>query len=445
MSILIKNMTLFCVALALLVPATLRVAGVSFFDLGIYTTLAFAFVLWLLDTGAELKVNKGIELSLYGLFLVAVFSYIINSYSFDTQNAFIESIGMDSSFLFLRLSLYGAATLVMLIGVYRIVSTHLTSERALHATLKTILVAGSLNAVITIVAWYMETGGVFDRYNYLPPLEQSQGLHVKLMTFVFILAFGLWHARTLSAKAGIYLVGVMALTGFSTLTVMARQGWLTFVISILLYYFLSRRKTLAPARRSAALFLTLFLIGAVFFTSNVYQGAVQEQFSEIVDAPESDDTYGSMYMRLVLLEHGLSLFKDHLFFGVGYGHYPAFSTVPLVVSGLDSFVSSPHNGIVTLLAETGIVGFMCYCLLCWSLLQMILMSRRQASDTLTSVITSVTFVLVTIELVSQFISNGNILPIPVERPMVQYSFLLWLLISLSAGIGRNASASRHSS
>lgn len=437
MSFKVSNMILFCVVVALLVPATLRVAGVTVFDFAIYSSIAFACVQWTLEKGAELKINKGVEASLCCMLLVTIVSYTSNSNSFASQIEFVESIGFSSSFLFLRLCLYGIATLVMLIGVYRIVSSNLISEHSVKVAIITIIVAGTINALVTIVAWLIETGGQFNRYNYLPPLEQSQGIHIKYMTFVFLLAFGLWSTRIFSKFKRAFLMGVMLLTGFSTLTVMARQGWITFVITVLLYYSLSRKNMSDFIKRRSGLFLGGLITISVILVLFKYHGIAQEQFSEIVNSSGREDTYSSIYMRLVLIEHGLMLFKDHFWFGIGYGQYPAYSTVPIFISGFENFVSSPHNGIITLLAETGIVGTICYLWLCWNLLREILMSRKQVSFSLGNVITTATLSFLIVELASQFASNSVILPLPTERPMIQYTFLLWFLISLSVGMNKD--------
>lgn len=423
-----------CLAVAILVPSSIKLAGITIFDACIYFVLAFALLKWL-KFGFSWKINNGVETALYCLLILVLFSYLYNYSSFEAQKSFVESMGMSTDFLFGRLSIYGLMTLLMLIGVYRIVSSYALSENNINSIVNVLLVSGSINAVITIGAWFVQTGGVFDRYNYMPPLEESQGIHLNYMSLVFLIAFALWTSGAISRTKKMGLIVTMALTGFSILTVMVRQGWIMFIISLLLYLGLSWKNLASIWRLRATVLLIVFLAGGLYFAITQYQGIIQEQFAEIFDsAEESDFNQGSVLMRLSLLEHAYDLFKTHPVIGIGYGHYPAYSTASIIVTGQEKFVSSPHNGILTIAAEMGIVGLFFYFCLCTYIISDSLATVRYADTGIARNISAAILSLIVVSIVSQFISNSTILPLPTERSITQSSFILWFLIGLVVNI-----------
>ncbi len=433
---------LLCVAVALLVPGTYKIGGFSLFDISIYVTLFISFLITL-NKKNKFKLKKGIALPLWILLASVIFSYIINADSLREQTKFVESIGLRSENLSIRLSAYGLATILMIIGVYQFASTYITTIASTKLFIKTIIIIGAINALITIIVWYFETGGVFGRYNFLPPLEQSQGIHVFYMGIIFLIAFGFHGTEQFNTKIERAMTLItMFLTTFSTLTVMTRGGWFTFLATFIIYIMLARKSEFNLIGKYKALIPAGLIIFGIIFVIYTSQGVVIESFLELFSEGIENNTYSSTYMRFVLIEHGISLFLNNFLFGIGYGYYPAYSTVPVIVTGEELFVASPHNGIITMLSEGGIVGLIIYLWLCWSILKELLKAFKQASNKLYSIVSTIGLALIIIEIFLQFSGNSRILPIPTERVSVQSTFILWLIWSMAINHKRKISYKR---
>ena len=144
----------------------------------------------------------------------------------------------------------------------------------------------------------------------------------------------------------------------------------------------------------------------------------------------SDNTEGSWFLRFALIQNGLSVFLDHIALGVGYGHYSAYSIVPIYVTGEEVFVSSPHNGLVTIAAETGIFGLICFILINYYLVQGIYFVYKNSYNLYESSISAAVLSLLVFVIIKQFISNTYILPLPTERLVVQGALLYWIIFAI---------------
>lgn len=432
------NLLIACSMIGLLVPSTLTIFGVTFFDLSLTAFLTFT-VAQRMASGVSTGFRKGVEQWLLLFFLLSLITYILNSGgSFADQKQFVESLQMKTDFLFIRLTLYGVFTLGSLLLLYKSISSLRLSCDDVEKVVTAIVYTGSLNAVVTNCYWIIKTGGNFGRYNYLPPLEQSQGIHTFYMSVTFLLALALWLVSTVPKQKRVVLLACMAVTGFSLVTVMSRQAWIMFVLSLLVYLLFMWRSLSRRIKRRVSLLMMGILGAGVVVVVFMYGGDAQQYFSEVVGGSTRDDTHGSVMMRFVLLRQAVSIFTDHLIIGVGYGHYPAYSTMPLLVSGAERFVSSPHNGILTLAAETGIIGLICCGGIFFYLTRETLDARRMALTAMERSVASATASLLLIALVSQVISNSMIIPLPTERSMTQSAFLLWFLIAMAGSIRRSA-------
>jgi len=234
MIINMKAVIISWVAICLLIPAELRLGGIYILDLSMLSIIGLSFLSWL-QSGSRVKWLSNVEKALVCFLLVALISYVFNGFSsFEEQKNFVASLGLTTDFLFARLTFYGIMTMLMIIGGYRIVATHIVSRADIEAVIRAIIVLGTLNAIVTIGYWAVVTGGVFDRYNYIPPLEGSQGIHLHYMSLVFLFSFAVMISGTQTKRQKVLLLTGMLATGLSVLTVLVRQGWILFIISLLI-------------------------------------------------------------------------------------------------------------------------------------------------------------------------------------------------------------------
>jgi hypothetical protein len=433
MKISIKSMLFGCLALAMLVPPW-RIAGIGLFDFCIYGVLALCVLHSLHTRGFSISIFGRVEQLLMVILCLTVVTYVVRLSDFDQQLSFLRYLGTRTDFLFVRLSLYGLLTLLLLAGTFHLTAHRLTSTDDIRRAFAVIVACGTLNAAITLLVWFVHTGGIFDRYNFMPPLENSQGLHLDRMALTFLLAFAAWTSGAATRRQRAALLVSMALTGLSIATVEVRLGWMIFAITLILYMALSW-KTLGRKYRTRALTMLVIVVlgGALFIISQV--STALTMYQEILAPSENSSTEGDVAMRAALFLHGLSVFREHFIFGVGYGHYFAYSSVPVVVSGQTVFVGS-HNGLITIAAETGVFGLACVAWLCASLLQICRRARCRAHDAITRAFSNAVLSLVLVALPLQAIANSQILPIATERDVVQSAFVLWFLFGLTAAIAK---------
>lgn len=435
MTISIKSMLFACLAVAMLAPPW-RIAGIGLFDLCIYGVLASYVLHRLLTRGFSVSRFCRVELALIVILCTTLVTYVVRLSDFDQQTPFLKELGTKTDFLFVRLSLYGLLTLLLLAGTFHLTARRLTSTDDIRRAIAVIVVCGTLNAAITLVAWFVHTGGTFDRYNFLPPLEGSQGIHLDRMALTFLLAFAAWTSGATTRRQRVALLVGMALTGLSIATVEVRLGWVTFVLTLILYMALSWKTLERKYRIRALTVLVVFVLGGLLFILS--QASIASMMYQQILAPsENSNTEGDVAMRVTLGLQGLSVFRDHFILGVGYGHYSAYSSTSIVVGGQWEFVTSPHNGLIAIAAETGALGLACVTWLCASLVHICRRARCRAHDSTTRALANAVLSLVLVLVPLQTIANSQILPIPVERGVVQSVFVLWFLFGLTAASFRS--------
>lgn len=431
-----RKLVLVLLAVCFLAPAEIKVAGVTVLDLLVYPAIGIFFLGWLL-TGSRWRTVSRVERVLYLFLFVVIASSVYNSFfPFEQQKAFVGSLGLTIDFLFFRLTFYGVMTVLMVIAIYRLVSSSLRARADLERVVNGIIGCGAVNAFITTVYWLVTTGGTFDRYNYVPPIEGSQGIHLNYMSVVFLLSFALIVSGQVTKRRMTWLVVAMSLAGFSILTVMVRQGWVSLVLSLLIFVALIWGRLSHRWKKRAVMFSGAVAGVAAYFVLVKFRALLAEQFLELFSLAGSDSDQGSLLMRFALVQHGLEVFREHPILGVGFGHYPAYSAVPIFVSGAETFVSSPHNGVVTIAAETGIAGLLALAGLSYLLLREGVHAYRLSRDGYTNAVVAAVLSLLIVIIVSQFISNSLILPLPAERSVTQCSLIFWSLFGMVAAVRR---------
>ena len=441
MNITISNLLLVCLSFAILIPSSIKIGGITIFDMCLYGLFVLCVLRWSSQPGSNsIKRISSVECALYLLLLFSIIAYICNYNSFNEQITFIQSRGMRTDHLFVRANLYGVLTLLMLIGTYRISINQKYVEKYFNKVIKTILIAGGINAFITILYWVVITGGVFARYNYMPPLEGSAGIHAYYMNVVFLFAFALLLTCARSKRKKLALISIMFVTGFSMLTVMVRQAWIMFAVSIIIFLVLYWKYLNHSLRKRIMMSMIVCIVLSVYLVPILYEDAIKQSYNELISGSESFDDEGSLISRIDLINHGLKIFLSNPILGVGYGHYPFYSTKPIYVSGTAQYVASPHNGVISVMAQTGLIGIGIYLFMCHSLIKANKYAIKISKSNKEVAMLCVIMTLLIIALVEQLISNTIILPLPTERMVTQSSFVFWVLLGLVALID---SKSRH--
>ena len=423
-----------------LVPPDIRLGGFSILYIFVFLIIGLSLAKWILN-GCVLKRPQKVEKSLLLFALIAIISWTYNSTQpFEEQEAFIRSLGLASDFLFIRLTIFGALALIVIFGGYHLVTKHIRTEEQLIKLTRAFVFYGFLNALITLAYWLYVTGGVFARYNFFPPIENSQGIHLNLMSVTFILALALYNNAG-SKQYRQYLIFVMLCVGLSIITVMVRQGWVMFFFSVIIYLYLQERKkrcnNLSQISQKSPWPIFVVIVCVVLLFVFNFQDLILGIFSEIFNPQDTDRDQNSLSMRVTLFVQGVEIFLDNFLIGIGFGHYPAYSTASILVSGKQVQVTSPHNGLVTIAAELGIFGVLALTFITYRLLKESYYVYKNAMSPVTNSICNAIFSILIVISPSQLISNSMIIPLPTELSMVQSSLVLWILFGMVAAVRKN--------
>ena len=432
---MIERLILLCLAAAMLSPDEPRIARVTLFDIVAYGTigiLALRGIIRLTQRGIASPRLTVIHAGIVGFMIVSMLAYLLKDGAFARQERFLVALGTYSPTLFLRMSLYGIATLVLLLAALELGRTSAESPAFIRRCVMMLIAAGTVNAIVSLVAWAHATGGTFGRYNFVPPIELSQGVHMDRMIITFILAFALFvRGRAAVRGSGPLLLIAMTATLASVATVFVRQGWLLLIVTTGACMLLSWRSISVRLKARAVAFAIVLSVVAVHLVATRYGPELQEYFASVFDA-QSDDVAG----RRTLLTQAYEIFEEHPLIGVGYGHYAAYSETPIAVSSAYIFVASAHNGMFMVLAETGIAGAICFALIVVGAMVASVRARRNAMQSGTrAVVTAIVSLLVSFILI-HLVANSSIIPLPTERVMTQNAFLLWFLLGIVAGISQ---------
>lgn len=406
----------------------------TMFDLLAYATLMFGATILFLYPNCYHARDKLKSLSnLYILLAVLLLSYI--------SNYFFSSLRSENDVLFsitgLKLGTLGFSTVVLFVGTFALISTLKITERDKLRFLFAIVCAGGASATITIATWIATTGAVYQRYNFTPPLTDSQGLHLYYMTVTILFGIVLMNNKTMLSKARQAIVlGACALALFSITTVMVREGWLIFSIVVSISWYL-----LAKGPRRSRL-ITIGTLGCILI-AGVAIVMLQNNLLDDINLNSDGEGGDSAVVRLIMIQNSLSLIYENPVWGVGYGNYALYALQSVqLTSGDEVEVTSPHNAIILIAAETGVIGLLAFALLCIAMVNDAKRRLNPRYGPVTRAMAGVLFPFLLILCLDQFISNSLLLPPPAERRIVQFSYLLWLAYSiLVAGQSKSVNGS----
>lgn len=392
------------------------------FDLLAYATLFFgATILFLHPNRYHVRDKLKSLKSLYILLAIILISYVAN-YFFGVLRS---GGGVIFSIVGVKLTILGAVTVALFGGTFALISALNISETDKVRFLFAIVCAGGISATITIVTWVATTGAVYQRYNFTPPLTDSQGLHLYYMTFTVLFGIALMNNKTMLSKARQPIVlGACALALFSMTTVMVREGWLISSVVVAFSWYLlakgSRRSRLVKIGTLGGILITVLVIFML-----------QSNLLDDINLDSGGDGGDSAVVRLIMIQNTLSLIYDNPVWGVGYGNYAlhVLQAVQLT-SGEEIEVTSPHNALILIAAETGGIGLIAFAFLCFAIVKDARQRLRTSYGPVTRAMAGVLFPFLLVLCLDQFMSNSLLLPPPAERRIVQFSYLLWLAFSI---------------
>ena len=279
--------------------------------------------------------------------------------------------------------------------------------------------AGGVNALLTNIQWFSSTGGVFGRYNYVPFITDSQGLQLYLMIITVFFAIVLKFQSNNFSKLKTTIINISIIIAlFNMITIQVREGWLIFLLSLVISNYIY------SGNKVRNLIISLFILSILIYY-------VFNQLDLITDIINDGESSESLLVRFMMIERSIDLFLANPIFGIGYGNFPLYITLDFMMSGGElKFISSPHNGLILIACELGIIGIIAVFYFCYSILYKFFISIYSKQNHNFKLFYTIFFCFFLLISLDQLISNSLFLPVATERSSFQFSVLFWMIISI---------------
>lgn len=322
-----------------------------------YLPLAALYVIW---AGRSLSGHRSADISTRGLGPLAAFF-----------GAGVISVFLGGNALFGSFDLFA---LLGSIALFVYASSELRTRRYLRIVVVALFVAVLVQGVIAVGQHLTRSSLGLGFLGAYTALELRAGLATLtrvggtighpnalarffdlLIPLGFSLLFCPLHRRTkflLGAAVGVGMVGLVL--------TLSRGGLVATGVGCLLIFFVwLKRRIGPPLALSAATLAIVLVVALVFGTSNL----VQQRFFQ--------DDYKAAFGRIPLMRVALNMIRDHPFFGVGLNNYsevaPRYDNTPQRVTAVWNL--PVHNLFLYIVAQTGLVGLVCYLLFLLSILR----------------------------------------------------------------------------
>jgi hypothetical protein len=359
---------------------------------------------------------KGLILILLGL---SIFTYIINYGNEVTvvQNYFYNT-GTKPAFLYLKVAANGIVFLSLAYFSFSFGSYINGDLKLINKIIRLIINLLFLLALVNIYTWMTSTSGVLGRYNFKPILISSYGINIQwcILGFMLLLSkvenFSLLSFKTI--KLVIFFVSI--------LIIMSRLNQLLFLVCLFLYFNYNARYV----AKLKSIFYFLILATFTSFLIPVYNSFIFLNSYKLLSNFENDD----FQVRLSTIYSALDIFSQYILMGVGYGMFAGYNKATFIVERTEVNLGSIHNGLITILVETGLTGLLIHTLIIFYICRgaFKLINYKNYTGNYKFTISIKVFIILNIVLL--FVSNYTFFPPPSEYSYVGISSVSWMLIGM---------------
>lgn len=376
----------------------------------------------------SLKSRNNIRKILFLIVTSVIITYIIK-YGNNEQikQVYFYKTGVKPDFLYFKIALNGIIYLFTAILTFSIGLSYNANAKLIDRSINFIGNMLTINAVIIIIAWVLQTKGVIGRYNFNPVFNTSFGVNIQLSIIGFMLIL----PRIKSFRSMDLPTFQLLILALSILIIISRQNQIKFLIMVLIYLQITVKNV---KRYRIPLFILILISTIIYLGINGIQSDIFDSYSAMADS-QGDDVQS----RYVTFTSAIDIFKNNIIFGIGYGMFGGYSTTILYLFGTQTYLSSPHNGFAAILSEMGLVGFILAFSLCFQIIKGFLrIIKSRSKDYHYKLVVSI-FSLVLVNIVFLLSSNFFLLPPPSEYSYYGIASISWLLIGMvmSLEIKRN--------
>jgi hypothetical protein len=275
-----------------------------------------------------------------------------------------------------------------------------------------------------VYEWFIVTGGEFGRYNYTPPTGMGQGDTAKLMLIGMLISLSLLKLEKILVNRFFIIVAIIIM-GISIATIQSRSSYLTALFQIVLVSFLYIN-IFYKQHRNLSKVVLFFIFSIILFLNldAIFNSNLGLSLTNMLIESNSEEALN----KLVVIKEGIDFFIQNIFFGIGWGMFGIRTEAEMIISGQHILVASPHNGVVQILSETGIFGFIIYCILVILIIKNLhnLLNFRFNNEVYFFI--SIVLLMLYTVIFTQFFTSSHLFPPPVERNSIRIAFYYWFLI-----------------
>lgn len=274
------------------------------------------------------------------------------------------------------------------------------------------------NAVVSIIAWIVQTGGTIGRYNFISPITQSVSAGVGLSLIGFFLAL------SFEEKNKIILYLYEAVFIFNILIIVTRKVQIAFLLFFVYYYFL-KFLNIKSNKIAIILGMVVFLVLTIFLGYE-YIDIYSDYYTNIFSERGQDMLY-----RDTAQEAAIYMFNNSPIFGVGYGMFGLNNNFAY----LGITLNSAHNGLYAILSECGALGLVCIIAL---FINIILQSHKVLKNNIETKFSDISYiVLIRGTMFLSLVANFKLFPPSTERSYYIEGFVLWIMIGIISSRANN--------
>lgn len=308
----------------------------SIFTIASVVFSAAVFLFGALVNHGKIKIRFRIFYGFVAVFIL--FCYLSSLWAMNTHYVYIRS------FVIVK-------TMVCIVLVYIVLDKEITVDLLLrgmmiggYLVVFACIVYYGFGVVKTVIVSSVRFSGLFINNNVLGMLSAN--------TIIINLYYFIYQRKCKKFLPLIALtVIVLAAAGSRKSILLLLAG----VFLLLLSYNRGNKKAIKTILRSAV-FIVILIVGLYFLATSSMFGNLQVRFQGLINyyiTGEGHVNYSTL-VRAELTRLGVRIFKQHPIVGIGIDNARIFG---LQLTGRDYYL---HNNYVELLADGGIIGFLCY-------------------------------------------------------------------------------------
>ncbi len=381
------------------------------------------FIVWRTkDSSIEFFLLDKVVIIQLGFLFIVLLSYIVNlQYYHAVERVYYYTIGNSPPFLYLKICLTGIFSVLISWVGYKLGKVLITNHDRLKTFVWTLLVIIFINSLVNLIAWGIQTGAVLGRYNFDPPITGTPGLSIQLSIVGFIIGLSLLKFYKKGGAVNWMLKGILVIVFSNVVIIFTRQSQVTFLAVLMLYYLLNNK---INVKKVLYLLFCVFIGLGLFIYLMVASGNIDAYLN--INSTDAVD----VAIRLTTINSAYNIFLENPIFGIGYGMFSGHNMVPIFITGVEVYLASPHNGMVSLLCELGVVGLLYYIYLNTYIIMKLNKIRKNINDhSVRSVVTAIFSIQVVFSL-SVIISNSHLFGPPSELSYTCFAFISWVLIGV---------------